>query len=373
MRKPCTRLIGTSSCVVASLVLCACGATPSEPGDDEIPRDSLVVTQVTAGGSHSCAIDASGHAYCWGWNNRGQLGDGTTTDRAFPVEVNGGLIFVRLAAGAEHTCGLTTAGETYCWGRDIALGDGQGTSDSLEPSPVSGDLTLVTVVAGAFHSCGLTGNGQAYCWGERPGRSGHNPVPVQVPGDYSFTSITAGGGRHTCGLTAERPVCWGPNGRGQLGNGEGGDINDREDIPVEVETNGAQFIALSAGGLHSCALTIAGEAMCWGFNGSGQIGDGTQARHLVPVAVAGGVRFNSIAAGMNQTCGLAKDDTLYCWLGIPAQLSPELKFESVASGGQHSCAVALSGAAYCWGANFAGQLGDGTTEQRLEPDLVRRR
>jgi hypothetical protein len=304
----------------------------------------LGFVQLALGGAHTCALLSDGTAVCWGNNARGQLGDGTTTNRAIPVPVLTGLKFTRIDAGAAHTCALTSAGEAYCWGRNDRGQIGDGTIvDRLVPALVVG-FAFQQIAAGGFsigYTCGLASTGQAYCWGENlRGQLGigsadllPHPTPMAVSTGVTFASITAGLGRHSCGRTAlGTAYCWGENTFGALGNGTQQDSA----IPVEV-AGGHTFSQLVAGGFigHTCALTGTGEAYCWGENETGQVGDGTTVDRLAPAVVAGNLILTSVDAGFRHTCG--RDNT---------------------------------GALYCWGSNGAGQLGNNTNTSSPVPSMV---
>jgi len=202
------------------------------------------IATVDAGASHSCALRASGQAYCWGYNGNGRLGDGTTTRRLVPTPVAGGLTFASLSAGAVHTCGVATSGAAYCWGYngDGELGDGT-TTQQLVPNAVAGGLTFASVNAGAGQSlntaytCGVTSSGAAYCWGT--------------------------------------------NFYGQLGDG----TTTQRLVPNTV-AGGLTFADVRAGGNHTCGVTTSGAAYCWGLNGNGELGDGTTTERLVPMPVS---------------------------------------------------------------------------------------
>jgi alpha-tubulin suppressor-like RCC1 family protein len=101
----------------------------------------LTFQSVSAGFTHSCGVTTPGDAYCWGWNLRGQLGDGTNTDSNVPVEVSGGLTFQSVSAGGAHSCGVTPAGDAYCWGRNFAgqLGNGASGNGTNSNVPVGVD------------------------------------------------------------------------------------------------------------------------------------------------------------------------------------------------------------------------------------------
>jgi alpha-tubulin suppressor-like RCC1 family protein len=190
----------------------------------------LTFTQLAAGQNHTCGLTASGQAYCWGLNGAGQLGSVTPDGNPYsftPVPVSGGLAFAQLAIGtySQHSCGLTSDGHAYCWGDNSsgALGDGT-TNNSWAPVAVTGGLTF-TALTGGDHTCGLTAGGAVYCWGNNAygelgiGTTTNSSVPVAVTGGLTFTQI-ASGESHTCGVTSDgKTYCWGANDYGQLGDG----------------------------------------------------------------------------------------------------------------------------------------------------------
>jgi alpha-tubulin suppressor-like RCC1 family protein len=352
---------------------------------------TLAPVQIATGAYYTCALAPSGQTYCWGLNSSGQLGDNTTTDRSTPVAVQqGGVTFTSITVGYYHTCGLTSAGAAYCWGSNgnSQLGDGTASQRNV-PTAVSSGLAFTSITSGGQHTCGLTGAGAAYCWGYNGyGELGDNtttnrttPVAVQQ-GGVTFTSIT-GGWLHNCGLTnAGAAYCWGGNWDGRLGDG----TTTERDTPVAVQQGGVTFTSISAGGYHTCGLTGAGAAWCWGYNGAGGLGDNTTTDRSTPVAVQqGGVTFTSITGGIYHTCGLTGAGAAYCWganwygqLGdnsttqrdVPVAVTGGLSWATVVISGvaDHTCAVKLSSQLiYCWGLNDHGQLGDQTTTDRSSP------
>jgi alpha-tubulin suppressor-like RCC1 family protein len=197
--------------------------------------------------SYTCALTTAGSAYCWGLNSAGQLGNGSTTNSSIPVAVSGGFTFQSLSAGGGgggavstrgHTCGITTGGDAYCWGQNEfgQLGNGSTTA-STTPVAVSGRLTFRAISAGRVHTCGITTTSAAYCWGDGmalgDGTFSDSDAPVAVSGGLAFTSISAGW-RHSCGITtAGDAYCWGGHGQGgALGNGQG--PGGGSSVPVRV-------------------------------------------------------------------------------------------------------------------------------------------
>jgi alpha-tubulin suppressor-like RCC1 family protein len=310
-------------------LLCAAVAAACAEGTSPKPVPVGVWTDLTAGGDHTCGLTGDGAAHCWGLDTLGQLGDGPRIRSSTPVAVAGGLTFASLTAGYGHSCGLTSSGVAYCWGYNYSgeLGDGS-TTNRPTPVPVVG-LTFASLTAGSGHTCGLTSGGAAYCWGDNHyGELGDGstdssafylrPAPVAVVGGLMFVSLTAGSW-HTCGVTTNGAAyCWGLNAAGDLGDGS----TDSSALyvrpaPVAV-AGGLTFASLTAGLQHTCGVAANGAAYCWGDNYYGGLGDGSRDsaasyRRLTPVAVVGGLTFASLAAGRWYTCGLTSGGTAYCW------------------------------------------------------------
>jgi alpha-tubulin suppressor-like RCC1 family protein len=193
--------------------------------------------------NHSCALTTDGTAYCWGQNIAGQLGDGSTTDRATPAPVSSDIKFVSIAAGREHTCAVATTGAIYCWGGNTFGQIGAGSAapgSTTTPKAVDSESNFLTVVAGLVHTCARARDGRAYCWGRNSygqlgdGSNTDRARPVPARGGMSFTSLDAKGS-HTCGLVSSgEAYCWGFNIDGQLGSGN----SDNAVSPVKVSPPG---------------------------------------------------------------------------------------------------------------------------------------
>jgi len=160
-----------------------------------------------------------------------------------------------------------------------------------------------------------------------------------------------------------------------------GDVSDTTPITVVA----IHFGSVVAGGGHSCGIRTDGAAYCWGGNGNGQLGDGTQVSRPIPAAVAGGLTFSALSASSAHTCGLTTGGAAYCWgynvegqLGdgttasraVPVAVAGALIFSAVVAGDYHTCGLTVGGAVYCWGTNWTGQLGDGSTTRSLVPVAV---
>ena len=215
------------------------------------------IAAVGAGRGHTCAVTTTGGAKCWGWNDVGQLGNGTTSSSNTPVDVSGLTSGVAaVSVGLTHTCALMTGGDVKCWGDNSGgqLGSGNTT----------GPETCVS-----FQSCSTT--------------------PLDVTGLASGVAAISAGGAHTCALTTGSDVkCWGSNNSGQLGatTVETCFGTPCSTTPVDVSGLASGVAAISAGGSHTCAVTTA-ALQCWGANGGGQLGDGTNTGSNTPVNVVG--------------------------------------------------------------------------------------
>ncbi|HET7240558.1 MAG TPA: hypothetical protein VFI77_05330, partial [Gemmatimonadales bacterium] len=262
---------------------------------------------LTARGSHSCALNQTGAAFCWGYNSFGQLGAPTSVVGAVEP-VSGGIAFSRLAAGFEFTCGLASGGSAYCWGFNGMGQLGRGTDDLLAhtvPAAVLGGHTFTSVAAGQATACGLTAAGEAWCWGSNEfgnlglgtQDSGPHSTPVHTAPGLTFAVIAPAYSR-TCGLTTGGVVqCWGEgqltpaafdatSGYTELAAGQAnfcradgsgpvscwGDSN-LGNVPLEPAAG------VTVGSAHACARLVAsGKVVCWGHNDGGQLGNGGYAQ-----------------------------------------------------------------------------------------------
>jgi len=275
---------------------------------------------LTAGWSHYCGIATDGLAYCWGSNGHGELGLGVTSSPRVlePTLVTVLQGFTRIRATAHNfTCALTTTTEPYCWGHNDRGQLGRGFRSTAEPSaaPPLNVPQLVTVDGDMFHACGITPEGVTKCWGIQSATgvpSGTtSDTAVVIDTDVPLVTLSTGS-LFTCGLTTQGAAwCWGFNQWGNLGTGD--TIYAPTPRPV---TGGLTFAAIDAGGWHACGITPAGDAYCWG--NADQLIDGGTTASLAPVLVVSGHRFQSIAAGSGGACAITDRRAVYCWgSGLP--------------------------------------------------------
>jgi alpha-tubulin suppressor-like RCC1 family protein len=368
------------------LALASCASETTEPNAS--PRSgpslattatALAFTQVSAGTWQGCGLTSGGQLYCWGPNSYGEVGDGTIAAHDSPTLVAGGLLFRQVSAGLDYTCSVTTDNRAYCWGDNAygQLGDGT-TVQRLTPVPVAGSHAFREISAGWDRTCALTTSptNKIYCWGhgilgDGNAFTNHQRTPKLISGGRTYRQVAVGTD-HTCGVsTSYKVLCWGKNKYGQLGNGAGSSYIALNPVLV---AGTLQYLQVSAGSWHTCAVTTTNRAYCWGRQGT--IGDGMNYRRSTPRAVAGGLSFDRISAGEQYTCAVTTGNRAYCWganwsgqLGdstdtarlTPSAVSGGLRFRQVDAGtAEHTCGVDTGSVAWCWGGNGLGQLGIGT-------------
>jgi alpha-tubulin suppressor-like RCC1 family protein len=363
-------------------------------------------TTIAAGVAHTCALTSTGTVLCWGSNEFGQLGNGGTTNITSPVQVVGLVSSaVSIAAGSESTCALTGAGSIWCWGDNSngQLGNGTFTQSTVPvqvlDSTGNAPLTDVArIAAGQSHSCAVTNAGAALCWGNNSngelgnGTEINSNLPVPVSGLAAGVTTIAAGSDFTCAVIADGGAqCWGDGVSGQLGNGIS--ANSTKPSTVLDATGSSPLsaaVAISAGFENACALTAGGNVLCWGANGSGQLGNGTvSSASASPVEVLNSNGKTplgdviAISSGLDSNCAVTAVGTIECWgsngsgqlgNGRSANSSTPVVVTglssgvaAIASGDQHTCAATSAGTAQCWGSNVNGQLADGTTRSSAIP------
>ncbi|KAK3605151.1 hypothetical protein CHS0354_000820 [Potamilus streckersoni] len=322
--------------------------------DTEIITENIVLyakwkslfIKIAAGYSHSLALKSNGELWAWGWNANGQLGDGTTTDVLTPKKIGDG--YIQISAGYAHSLALKKNGELWAWGwnADGQLGDG---TNANVPAPKKIGDGYIQISAGYAHSLALKNGGELWAWGLNAngqlgdGTSGINAnknIPTRIGKSVVEYTQIAASQTHSLALKSNGELwAWGWNFSGQLGDGTSGtNVNVPAPKRIGENVNGYTQIAASPalGAFHSLALKNNGELWAWGLNADGRLGDGTKVNKNIPT------RIGESVVGYTQ----------------------------ISAGYAHSLALKDNGELWAWGLNVNGQLGDGTTTDVLTPKKI---
>lgn len=384
---------------------------------------------IDSGELHSCGLkQVAGTTplftlWCGGGNNYGQLGIGSIANQAAPVQVKGpsGLLeyWASVATGHQYTCAVTAAGALYCWGRNDYGQLGRGSSSanvagnwSLQTKVSQGLDDWVKVAAGATHTCGIKNNTELWCWGDNStgqlgngstidssssiqvfedGAAATTPftaLDVAVGGYYLDATTTAGG--HTCAIKIDGTLwCWGANDVTQLGDNA---LANPTTAPQQIGTD-TDWAGIGAGNRYTCGIKNTDGLWCWGGNNAGQTGtDSPNVMVETPRVVAAGTTWLDHDLGQQSACAVTSDNRLKCWgdnnqnqltsqtptdndgyAFTPQNASANTDWQAVAMGKTHGCGIREdtvgNRTVYCWGEGAEYQFGDGsawrTTPQQL--------
>ena len=385
----------------------------------------LPAIRLAAGHHHACVVEVDASVWCWGAGGSGQLGDGLGVDQPSPVQVVDLPPASEVAAGGRFSCALDGTGGVWCWGQG-GTGAGDG-SPALSPLAVAVP-PAAGITAGARHACAWTAGGELWCWGMsaqgQTGMASPTSLPPTRVATYGRIDEVSAGGRHTCVRADGRVECFGSNDSGQLG--DGGLTSRATPAPVQgvaaavavdlgsmytiAETGGALLAfgrnledelmietadavgaplptpalltSPSAGDYHACAL-LAGQAACWGYNGTSQLGAETPILRAQPEPVT---HADEVAVGVSHSCARV-DGTVSCWgdnsrgqlgrgmLGTedasPAPVIDVADAVELALGSASTCVRRATGEVACWGYGEYGQLGADTVLDSPAPlDVV---
>lgn len=343
----------------------------------KLPRfNQEQLMEISAGRNHTCVRKLNGKLYCWGMTSYGQAGPANTTCyQGVPCVTAPTLVpvtAIQVELGYDHTCALDTSGQARCWGanHNMQLGNGawsNGTNlpAAAQPAKFNGAPILFSQIsAGDFSTCGVAqGTGNVFCWGiagagSYPTSPGNpNPAPLRNSGGIlldRIDNIAMGfaGGCITFNLT------------NNLGTENycfiGLDANGRANINYTFDSSATRISAQSNS---TCADMANGTVQCFGTNWQGELGNGTTTNSSVPVTVGGGMALHGVSMGEHHACALDTSGNAVCWgNGVlnPTPVASPVPFMSLASGDLHTCGIGVDGHIYCWGNNTYGQIGAGS-------------
>jgi len=366
------------------------------PGDvADAPPGAGCVSEVVMQSNTTCALTTSGQVWCWGANDRGEVGDGSLTDRLVPTRTQLPFVAVQISLGSSHGCARGTAGEPWCWGdnTDGELGDGTITARPM-PGAVTVEGALTMLALGSHFTCGRRANGVIVCWGRNDngqlgnGTTAGSRVPVIVGGAGEVIGMTAANYTTCVRRSSLDAACWGRNEFGQFGNG--GTANST--IPVasgfsvvsEVMASGTLTDTPTTGQI--CGRMPSGALSCAGGNDFGQLGDMSMSPRSTPFTVPI-AQVHGMGVGTYHTCAIVgAQRAVQCWgrnhvgqLGrgtkTPFELGPAevLGLSAVTKlvGGRvQTCALLSDATVRCWGGNVRGEVGDGTGIDQPAPVQV---
>jgi len=289
------------------------GIIPGPAATAILPADSASrIVSVALGNDFACALNARGGIVCWGANEYGQLGDGTTRRRTRPVAVKSGETFSAVALGEGYSCALTREGRAFCWGKNddpATLGTGDSTERHV-PTPVATSLRFSRLSVGREGStCGIARDSLAYCWGLGIRAAQPDTVflrPTLVSARVKFRDVGVGD-LYACGVTfGDDLYCW-----GQFAYGDA----TLSSAPTNPWPGGRKFASISTSGFNLCGITTAQQLLCWGNNTFGLVGNGRVDTVTVrtPTPILPSTRFRSVSVGSGGACAISAANQLYCW------------------------------------------------------------
>jgi alpha-tubulin suppressor-like RCC1 family protein len=377
-------------------------------GDVDSGAPRLSAKAISAGSNSTCALLFDGTIRCWGYNDCGQLGNGTTGGKSsVPVEVLGISTAIAVSVGWDHACAVLENGAIRCWGSNMwgQLGNGatqqeiRAANKIPNPVEVPGISDAVVVSAGMYRTCAVLRGGSVRCWGEigpfglgdgtktgntySPNIDPISSIPVTVVGVQNAIDVAAGNW-FACAVESEGTAwCWGFNSYGQLGIGM---TQDGSLTPVQVpgisnaRTISARGVFTNGTTGYACVVLKTGAVRCWGYNGYGTCGGSSTTVDVPGIANARAVSVD----GLYHTCAVLEDGTIKCWgsnnhgeLGLgshgygsasahpPTTVLGITDAVGVAAGGTaisaYTCAVLRDGVVRCWGS--PGALGNDTSPE----------
>ena len=381
---------GTSYIVTITGVKDSAGNALATPYTGIFSTGSPVSVQatkaITAGRAHTLSLKSDGTLWSWGDNISGQLGDGTTIIKTTPKQIGTATNWSAISAGGDHTLALKSDGTLWAWGFNYAT--------FFTPTQIGTATNWSAISAGGGFAIGLKSDGTLWAWGDNSsgqlgdGTTTNKTTPTQIGTATNWSAISAGG-FHTTALKSDGTLwAWGDNSLGQLGVGTITNKTTPTQIGTDINWNAIAAGGNSNGGAGSrtIALKSDGTLWAWGSNGYGQLGDGTTTTKTTPTQIGTATNWSAIAAGGDHTLALKSDGTLWAWgsnwwgqLGdgtttnktTPTQIGTATNWTAISAGSNHTIALKSDGTLWAWGLNSgfnsSGQLGDGTTTDKITP------
>jgi len=356
---------------------------------------SQTYLKVSGGGEFSTALRSDSTIWAWGFNGNGQLGTGNTDTQYSLVQIGTDTNWTDITAGAWHCLAIKHDGTLWAWGYNIVgqLGDST-TTQRNSPVQIGTGIDWKLVDAGQAHTLAIKTDSTLWAWGlNYYGQLGDSTVvdkkfPVQIGTDHDWIKISAGGG-HSLALKSDSTLwAWGANSNGQLGDTT---TTSQSEVPMQIG-NDSDWKDISAGFEYSIAMKFDNTIWSWGFNANGQLGTGSLAQESSPVQIGNDSTWRKIAAGPSFAYGIKSDSTLWGWgynyygqLGTgntdqqttPVQIGSDAHWVMISPAdgfiyssslyGLHTLGLKLPLDVICAaGANYTGQLGDGSTANAYE-------
>jgi alpha-tubulin suppressor-like RCC1 family protein len=334
------------------------------------------------------AIYSGAELWSWGRNNFGKIGDGTVVYRSSPVQIGALTTWSQVSAGNGQTSSIKTDGTLWAWGYNS---DGQlGQNDSINrssPVQIGALTTWYQVSAGYSHTVSVKADGTLWSWGSGfggglgDGTISNRSSPVQIGGLTTWSQVSAGNG-HTASIKTDGTMwTWGNNDRGQLGQNIAASVSRSSPVQVGSLTN---WLKVSAAVRFTAAIKTDGTLWAWGYNNSGQLGDGTVINRSSPVQIGALTTWYQVSAGvaLSHIASIKTDGTLWTWgrnvegqLGdgtvinrsSPVQIGALTNWAQVAVGRTHTASIKTDGTMWAWGNNEFGDLGQNNIIKRSSP------
>ncbi|MBM4413841.1 MAG: hypothetical protein FJ040_10430, partial [Chloroflexi bacterium] len=363
---------------------------------------TLPVPDIGVGEDFACTLTNTGDIYCWGDNTYGQLGDGSTTDRLYPVSVTGLTGAVHLSVGTHHACAINGSGAVYCWGRNHRgqLGDGS-TTNATTPQAVSGtdmSSSVEQLAAGTVATCAEKSDDSIYCWGAgitQLGVAGISSDQLAPVASHTFGAVQnlQLGNTHACASQTNGAIrCWGNNSYGKFGASGDGSVAVEGFFDVDLVAD------LATGLDNTCVVRVTNDVYCAGRDTKGQLGNGDGDNDsatnqddfgmAAPWKVTGitDAQMITMGASAEYACVSTTTGGVSCWgnntygqLGDGTTTNATVPVTvtgisgavvRISAGTNHACAIVTTGEVYCWGDNRQGQLGTGDTTAYTAPQVV---